>query len=54
MILTVIDNALDAGNAIPDELQHRVELRKAVRETEGYTTAWWCAQLFLMRLKNVN
>ncbi len=30
----VIDNALDAGNLIPDELQHRAEQRKAVRESE--------------------
>ncbi|HGS4560506.1 TPA: restriction endonuclease subunit S [Vibrio cholerae] len=28
----VMDNALDAGNPIPDELQHRAEARKAVRE----------------------
>ncbi|ELR8728608.1 restriction endonuclease subunit S [Vibrio vulnificus] len=36
----VIDNALDAGNPIPDELQHRAlirqEQRKAVRESEGF------------------
>lgn len=32
----VIDNALDAGNPIPDELQHRAEVRKAVRESEGF------------------
>ncbi|MFL7022883.1 restriction endonuclease subunit S [Enterovibrio norvegicus] len=32
----VIDNALDAGNPIPDELQHRVEARKTVRECEGF------------------
>ncbi|KYN25681.1 restriction endonuclease [Vibrio cidicii] len=32
----VIDNALDAGNPIPDELQHRIEARKAVRESEGF------------------
>ncbi|EHZ2656183.1 restriction endonuclease subunit S [Vibrio vulnificus] len=32
----VIDNALDAGNPIPDELQHRAEARKAVRESEGF------------------
>lgn len=31
----VIDNALDAGNPIPDELQHRAEQRKAVRESEA-------------------
>ncbi|WP_193258116.1 restriction endonuclease subunit S [Vibrio navarrensis] len=28
----VMDNALDAGNPIPDELQHRAEARKAVRQ----------------------
>ncbi|SFQ34123.1 restriction endonuclease subunit S [Enterovibrio norvegicus] len=32
----VIDNALDADNPIPDELQHRAEARKAVRESEGF------------------
>ncbi|MCD1191181.1 restriction endonuclease subunit S [Vibrio cholerae] len=32
----VIDNALDAGNPIPDELQHRAEARQAVRESEGF------------------
>lgn len=32
----VIDNVLDAGNPIPDELQHRAEARKAVRESEGF------------------
>ncbi|HDZ9337858.1 TPA: restriction endonuclease subunit S [Vibrio cholerae] len=32
----VMDNALDAGNPIPDELQHRAEVRKAVRESEGF------------------
>ncbi len=32
----VMDNALDAGNSIPDELQHRAEARKAVRESEGF------------------
>ncbi|EGR2024852.1 restriction endonuclease subunit S [Vibrio cholerae] len=37
----VIDNALDAGFfeqdwPIPDELQHRAEARKAVRESEGF------------------
>ncbi|HFQ5058336.1 TPA: restriction endonuclease subunit S [Vibrio vulnificus] len=32
----VIDNALDAGNPIPDELQHRAEARKTVRESEGF------------------
>ncbi|HFG1972403.1 restriction endonuclease subunit S [Vibrio cholerae] len=32
----VIDNALDAGNPIPDELQHRAEARKVVRESEGF------------------
>ncbi|EPW7004604.1 type I restriction endonuclease subunit S [Vibrio parahaemolyticus] len=32
----VMDNALDAGSPIPDELQHRVEARKAVRESEGF------------------
>ncbi|ENE9286499.1 restriction endonuclease subunit S [Vibrio cholerae] len=32
----VMDNALDAGNLIPDELQHRAEARKAVRESEGF------------------
>ncbi|EOV6294854.1 restriction endonuclease subunit S [Vibrio parahaemolyticus] len=32
----VMDNALDAGNPIPDELQHRAEARKAVRESEGF------------------
>ncbi|ENM5882833.1 restriction endonuclease subunit S [Vibrio metoecus] len=32
----VIDNALDADNPIPDELQHRAEVRKAVRESEGF------------------
>lgn len=32
----VIDNALDAGNPIPDELQHRAEARKAVRDSEGF------------------
>ncbi|EIF8947450.1 restriction endonuclease subunit S [Vibrio cholerae] len=32
----VIDNALDAGNPIPDELQHRAEARKAVCESEGF------------------
>ncbi|PML77546.1 restriction endonuclease subunit S [Enterovibrio norvegicus] len=31
----VIDNALDAGNPIPDELQHRAEARKAVRESDA-------------------
>ncbi|MBE4609263.1 restriction endonuclease subunit S [Vibrio navarrensis] len=33
----VMDNALDAGNPIPDELQHRAEARKAVRQ--GRATA---------------
>ncbi|MCU8504659.1 restriction endonuclease subunit S [Vibrio vulnificus] len=33
----VMDNALDAGNPIPDELLHRAEARKAVRESEGFT-----------------
>lgn len=28
----VMDNALDAGNPIPNELQHRAEARKAVRQ----------------------
>ncbi|EPD2376852.1 restriction endonuclease subunit S [Vibrio vulnificus] len=32
----VIDNALDAGNPIPDDLQHRAEARKAVRESKGF------------------
>ncbi|MCX9560596.1 restriction endonuclease subunit S, partial [Vibrio cholerae] len=32
----VIDNALDAGNPIPDELQHRAEARNTVRESEGF------------------
>lgn len=32
----VIDNALDAGNPIPDELQRRAEVREAVRESEGF------------------
>ncbi len=32
----VMDNALDAGNPIPDELQHRAEARKAVRESEAF------------------
>lgn len=32
----VMDNALDAGNPIPDKLQHRAEARKAVRESEGF------------------
>ncbi|EPP5729337.1 restriction endonuclease subunit S [Vibrio cholerae] len=32
----VMDNALDAGNPIPDELQHRAEARKAVRESESF------------------
>lgn len=32
----VIDNALDVGNPIPDELQHRAEARKTVRESEGF------------------
>lgn len=32
----VMDNALDAGNPIPDELQHRAEARKVVRESEGF------------------
>ncbi|HCG6987467.1 restriction endonuclease subunit S [Vibrio parahaemolyticus] len=32
----VIDNALEAGNPIPDELQHRAEVCKAVRESEGF------------------
>ncbi|EQA7393441.1 restriction endonuclease subunit S [Vibrio cholerae] len=32
----VMDNALDAGNLIPDELQHRAEARKTVRESEGF------------------
>ncbi len=32
----VMDNALDAGNPIPDELQHRAEARKTVRESEGF------------------
>ncbi|HDY8157263.1 TPA: restriction endonuclease subunit S [Vibrio vulnificus] len=32
----VMDNALDAGNQIPDELRHRAEVRKAVRESEGF------------------
>ncbi|MDV2320949.1 restriction endonuclease subunit S [Vibrio cholerae] len=32
----VMDNALDAGNPIPDELQHRAEARQAVRESEGF------------------
>ncbi|EJL6701507.1 restriction endonuclease subunit S [Vibrio cholerae] len=32
----VMDNALDAGNPIPDELQHRAEVRQAVRESEGF------------------
>ncbi|ELA9338005.1 restriction endonuclease subunit S [Vibrio parahaemolyticus] len=31
----VIDNALDAGHPIPDQLQHRAEARKAVRESES-------------------
>lgn len=31
----VIDNALDAGNPIPDELQHRAEARKAVRQGQA-------------------
>lgn len=31
----VMDNALDAGNPIPDELQHRAEARKAVRESDA-------------------
>ncbi|HDZ3713373.1 TPA: restriction endonuclease subunit S [Vibrio vulnificus] len=32
----VMDNALDAGSPIPDELQHRAEVRKAVRESEAF------------------
>ncbi|HCG6388367.1 restriction endonuclease subunit S [Vibrio parahaemolyticus] len=32
----VMDNALDAGNPIPGELQHRAEARKAVRESESF------------------
>ncbi|EGQ9832921.1 restriction endonuclease subunit S [Vibrio vulnificus] len=32
----VMDNVLDAGNPIPDELQHRAEARKAVRESVGF------------------
>lgn len=32
----VMDNALDAGNPIPDELQHRAEARKTVRESEDF------------------
>ncbi|HDY7726371.1 TPA: restriction endonuclease subunit S [Vibrio vulnificus] len=32
----VMDNALDAGNPIPDELQHRAEARQAVRESEDF------------------
>ncbi|EOX3400593.1 restriction endonuclease subunit S [Vibrio cholerae] len=32
----VMDNALDAGNPIPDELQHRAEARNTVRESEGF------------------
>ncbi|ENM5779664.1 restriction endonuclease subunit S [Vibrio mimicus] len=32
----VIDNALDAGNPIPNELQHRAEARKSVRESEDF------------------
>ncbi|EJK2115952.1 restriction endonuclease subunit S [Vibrio navarrensis] len=32
----VMDNALDAGKPIPDELQHRAEARKAVRESQGF------------------
>ncbi|MCS0411646.1 restriction endonuclease subunit S, partial [Vibrio diabolicus] len=32
----VMDNALDVGNPIPDALQHRAEVRKAVRESEGF------------------
>ncbi|MCC4799631.1 restriction endonuclease subunit S [Enterovibrio norvegicus] len=32
----VIDNALDAGNPIPDELQQHADARKAVRESEGF------------------
>lgn len=32
----VMDNALDAGNPVPDELQHRAEVRKAVRESESF------------------
>lgn len=32
----VIDNALDAGHPIPDELQYRAEARKAVRESESF------------------
>ncbi|WP_335916835.1 restriction endonuclease subunit S [Shewanella chilikensis] len=31
----VMDNALDAGNPIPDELQHRAEARKAVRQGQA-------------------
>lgn len=31
----VIDNALDAGNPIPDELQGRAELRKATRKAQA-------------------
>ncbi|HFQ5100105.1 TPA: restriction endonuclease subunit S [Vibrio vulnificus] len=31
----VMDNALDAGNPIPEELQHRAEARKAVRESDA-------------------
>ncbi|HIF9197768.1 TPA: restriction endonuclease subunit S [Photobacterium damselae] len=33
----VIDNALDAGNPIPDELQHRAEARKAMRQGQAAT-----------------
>ncbi|HFQ5432507.1 TPA: restriction endonuclease subunit S [Vibrio vulnificus] len=32
----VMDNALDTGNPIPDELQHRAEARRAVLESEGF------------------
>ncbi|MBB1487633.1 restriction endonuclease subunit S [Oceanospirillum sediminis] len=32
----VIDNALDAGNPIPNELQQRATQRKAVRASEGF------------------
>lgn len=32
----VMDNAQEAGNPIPDELQHRAEARKALRESEGF------------------
>ncbi|WP_267767725.1 restriction endonuclease subunit S [Vibrio cholerae] len=32
----VMDNSLDTGNPIPDELLHRAKARQAVRESEGF------------------